>query len=133
MAFKIPGLRYQVLDADIHEFTFLPDGDDAVLDAFFETLVTIIEAAAPDDILRYIVDVSQTTDYGGMGELIKRFRQLEAQYPNRAAGRTAIIHNSISILSVASTLIDTLAPRKDRTRFFKQEQRDDALAWLLQQ
>lgn len=126
---KRPGLEYNLLEDGIHEFIFTGEEEGGV-DHFFEILKGLLEATPPDTVLRYLVDARNTRRGGGVGELVKRFRKLEVQVGERAAGRTAILHDGSLLLTFANTFIDTLAPSQDRTRFFEYKNRDEALRWL---
>lgn len=127
-----PGLVYARLEGDIHEFSFL-ESSKAVVDSFFQALEGILAAAPPDSTLRYLVDTTRSE--GGMAlslvAMTQRFRRLEAQFPQRARGRTAVLHRHGAVIAFIDELIRALAPSRDVTRFFPADRRDDALAWLL--
>lgn len=129
-----PGLRYEHRSDGIHEFVFTgDDADNSGLDHFFEVLRDLLERTPPNETLRYIVDASQGKQQlrPPIAELVRRFRKLEAQLPERAAGRTALLHDGSVLLTLANTIIDTLAPDKDKTRFFTVDRREQAIRWLL--
>jgi hypothetical protein len=65
-----------------------------------------------------------------MSDLVKRFRRLQIDIPQRAAGRTAIVHDGSIMLTLVNTFLDTLAPAQDKARFFNQTERDRAIHWL---
>jgi hypothetical protein len=125
------GLIYTYREDGIHEFAFT--GDDTGLDHFFDILKNLLENTPADKVLRYLVDATNSSGRSSMTELIRRFRKLEAQLPVRAAGRTAIIHDGSLLLTLANTFVDTLAPDKDKTRFFVKTKRHYAIKWLLEQ
>lgn len=124
------GCIYLQHENGIHEFIFTGEGG---LDKFFDILVKIISEAPTDSTLRYIVDNSRTIPGGKstMSELVKRFQKLERRFPERARGRTAILHGPNLLLNFANTFISALAPGQDKTRFFRVEKRDEAIEWLL--
>lgn len=130
MVQEVRGCRYQQLPSGIHEFVFTGEGTDG-LDYFFEKLSSIIAHAPSDSTLRYLVDVSPLDGRGSLAELVKRFRKLEATFPERAKGRTAIIHNPNLLITFVNTFIATLAPGRDKTRFFVNSKRDEAISWVL--
>lgn len=123
------GVIYTLLDGDIHEFVFTGQGDKG-LDEFFELLVDLLKKTPSDATLRYLVDATKSKGRGSMNELVRRFRKLESQFPIRAAGRTAILHDGSLLLTLANTFVDTLAPNKDKSHFFEKSKREDALKWL---
>ncbi|MEO1287736.1 MAG: hypothetical protein AAFV93_08200 [Chloroflexota bacterium] len=124
------GLIYRHYDNDIHEFIFTDDGEGG-LDHFFEIVKSLLQDAPVDSTLRYIVDIQQSNGQSAMAGLVRRFRKLEAQLGERAAGRTVILHNGLVLLTLANTFLDTLAPSKDKTRFFTITERERAISWLL--
>jgi len=125
-----PGVTYTHDDNDIHTFVFTNDSEHG-LDEFFVLLRDLLRHTSSAHTLRYLVDVSQSDGRAPIGELVQRFRQLEAQIPDRAAGRAAILHNASLMLTLANTIIDTFAPTQDKTRFFEARKRDEAYDWLL--
>lgn len=126
------GCLYTLHDNGVHEFVFTGKGETGV-DEFFEQLEAILRDTPTDETLRYIVDSTQAGGKSPMSELVRRFRKLEARIPQttRAAGRTAIIHDGSVLLTLANTFVNTLAPGKDKTRFFTDKERDSAWQWVL--
>jgi len=125
-----PGLIYNHLDSDIHEFVFIGPGK-ADIDQFFAILERILAETPPDRTLRYLVDVAHSSRDVSLVAMAQRFRRLEAQIPNRARGRTAVLHRAGALLNFVDDFIRALAPQQDKTRFFAADQCDEALAWLL--
>lgn len=128
MAQNGQGCIYTYREDGIHEFVFT--GEDGGVDTFFALLEEILRTAPKDRTLRYIIDISGSQGKAPMRELLQRFRRLEANIPERAPGRTAIVHNPSLFASLADTLVGTFAPGEDKTRFFPQARRAEALAWL---
>ncbi len=136
--------HYEWMPEGVHSFYFSPDGRSG-LDDFFARLTEILaNAPAHTRRLRYLVDVSDAGEgEAPFHELVRRFRELEIALPQRPPGRTALIVANSRLLSVpaklyiaillslANALIATLAPQKDRTRFFSPERREAALEWVL--
>lgn len=124
------GCIYELLPQGVHVFSFT--GKQTGMDEFFEQLTNILTSAPPDTpVLRYIVSLATDDGQANVNELVRRFRRLEVALPQRPPGRTAILHNGNLLLTLMGTLVNTLAPQRDQTRFFKREQYDDALAWVL--
>jgi hypothetical protein len=124
--------HYEWMPEGVHSFYFSPDGRSG-LDDFFARLTEILaNAPAHTRRLRYLVDVSDAGEgEAPFHELVRRFRELEIALPQRPPGRTALIVANSRLLSLANALIATLAPQKDRTRFFSPERREAALEWVL--
>jgi hypothetical protein len=102
------------------------------MDEFFEQLTHILTSASPDTpVLRYIVNLSTDDGQANVNELVRRFRRLEVALPQRPPGRTAILHNGNLLLTLMGTLVNTLAPQRDKTNFFRRDQYEEALAWVL--
>ncbi|MDL1883485.1 hypothetical protein FBR01_07520 [Anaerolineae bacterium CFX8] len=125
-----PGLMYNHLDSDIHEFVFIEPGK-ADIDQFFAILERLLIETPPDRTLRYLVDVAHSSRGVSLVAMAQRFRRLEAQIPNRARGRTAVLHRAGALLNFVDDFIHALAPQQDKTRFFTADRRGEALAWLL--
>ncbi len=124
-----PGVRYIQRDDAIYEFVFTGKSDNA-LDHFFEILRQLLKESDPDEVYCYLVDVTRSAGQAPMSDLVKRFRRLQIEIPERAAGRTAIVHDGSIMLTLVNTFLDTLAPAQDKARFFKQNERERAITWL---
>jgi hypothetical protein len=121
---------YHQLDSGIHEFIF-QDSSKEALDQFFHHLEQVFAQSQGSPLHRYIVDITRGDREVSIVNMTTRFRRLETQFPTRAPGRTALLVKSGSFLSVIDGIIQALAPRRDETRFFPVEKREDALQWLL--
>lgn len=125
------GCLYRLRPDGIHEFTFTGEGARGG-DEFFEQLTQVLATADPaTPVLRYLIRLSQVNNPVPLSELVKRFRQLEVSLPKRPAGRTAILHQGDLLLTLMNAVIQALAPQRDKTRFFHQEEEAEAIAWLL--
>lgn len=129
---KMPlGCLYEYTEDNIHQFTFTGKSERA-LDEFFEQLTDVLTKADPHTpVLRYLVNLSDANGQAPINELVKRFRRLEVALPQRPPGRTAIVYRGELLLTLMNTLIGTLAPQRDKTRFFKTHECDKARAWVL--
>ncbi len=126
------GCIYQQLDNGIHEFVFTGEGDTG-LDEMFAVLEVIMGNSTPDDTLRYIVDSTRSRDDTSLKRMVGRFRDLQQKVPLRGKGRTAILHKGGLLVTLGDMMISALAPKEDKTRFFKPDERDKAIEWLLSQ
>lgn len=124
------GIDYSLLDNGIHQFVFY-DSAKATVDAFFQHLEAILTTTPHTEVARYILDVSQGNRDISLVAMTQRFRRLETQLPHRPRGRTAVLHRPAAIMSFFDNLVRTLAPSRDKTRFFPVDKRAEAIAWLL--
>ncbi len=122
----INGLIYEHSADGVHKFKFVGEGG---IDRFFEIVEEILSTSPVDTTLRYIVELDESNNTG-MRDLVRRFSKLEQQIGDRAPGRTAIIHKGDVFTMLANTFLN-LAPREDKTQFFKYEEYDKAMAWVL--
>jgi hypothetical protein len=123
---------YIHLENGIHEFTF-HDSSREALDEFFHQLEQIFLESVGTPLNRYIVDITGGDREVSIVSMTTRFRRLETQFPTRAPGRTALLVKNGSMLTVIDGIIRALAPRRDETRFFGVDKRDDAIQWLLRE
>lgn len=120
------GLHYEQSPDGVHIFDFVGDGG---MDRFFEIVEHILSTSPTDTTLRYIVRLNESNNTG-MRDLVKRFGKLQSKIPVRAPGRTAIVHKGDIFLMLANTFLN-LAPQQDKAKFFKHEEYDKALEWVL--
>lgn len=126
------GCLYQQLDNGIHEFVFTGEGNTG-LDEMFDVLEGIMGNSTPDDTLCYIVDSTRSKSDTSLKRMVGRFRDLQLKVPLRGKGRTAILHQGGLMVTLGEMMISALAPKEDKTRFFKPQDRDKAIEWLLSQ
>lgn len=123
------GCLYHLRDDGIHQFIFTGRGEHG-LDEFFEQVELIFNTYADAPLLKYYVDATRAQGNSSMVNMMRRFRELEARYPERPDGRTALIHKPNALVTLGATFIDTFAPNRDKTRLFPQGKEDKALEWL---
>jgi hypothetical protein len=128
----VRGCLYHLRDDGIHEFIFTGKGEKG-LDEFFEYAEHVFASYADEPLLRYYIDATRTDGNTSMVQMMRRFRDLEARYPGRPDGRTALIHKPNALVTLGATFIDTFAPRRDRTRLFREGKEAVAIEWLLSQ
>ncbi|MEZ4668931.1 MAG: hypothetical protein R3E39_13575 [Anaerolineae bacterium] len=127
------GCEYSQIENGIHLFVF-HDASKVVIDEFFQQLEQILAGSDKNDIARYIIDITQSGEQEvSLVANTQRFRRLETLYPNRARGRTVILHKPGLKYSFIDAFIRALAPNRDITRFFEVAKRDEAIQWLLSQ
>ncbi len=120
------GLLYETSPEGVHIFKFV--GENGI-DKFFEIVEEILSTSPTETTLRYIVQLDESNNTG-MRDLVRRFGKLQAKIPIRAPGRTAIVHKGDVFLMLANTFLN-LAPNQDKSQFFKHEDYDKAMAWVL--
>jgi len=114
----------------IHHFTL--GNSNYSLDEFFTKVEELFKNEAGNEILKYYVDAtSNENGRTNMSDLIKRFRRLEVKYPNRPSGRTVLIHHPNALITIGSTIIDTFAPNRDKTKLFAKGKEHEAMTWLI--
>lgn len=123
------GCLYHHREDGIHEFIFTGKGENG-LDEFFEQVEYIFNMYKDQEILRYYVDATRADGNSSMVKMMRRFRELEARYPARPSGRTALVHKPNALVTLGGTFIDTFAPNRDKTRLFSRGKEDKALEWL---
>ncbi|MBZ0284623.1 MAG: hypothetical protein K8L97_28050 [Anaerolineae bacterium] len=121
---------YTRLENGIHEFVF-QDSSKATIDEFFRILEGILTTTPKTETARYIVDVSQSDGVASLVAGAQRFRRMETQMPQRARGRTVVLHTSGGVLGFIDNFVRALAPSRDITRFFPVDKREEAVEWLL--
>jgi hypothetical protein len=132
MATETAGTKcvYRRLENGIHQFEFQESSKPAI-DEFFGRLERILIETPHTETNRYLIDVTGGDREVSIVSMSQRFRRLEAQFPHRARGRSAILHKPNVIISFFDNFIRALAPTGDITRFFTVDQRDEAIRWLL--
>ena len=127
------GCEYNLLETGIHQFIFR-DSSKAAIEEFFHKLERILSRTNQSEIARYIVDITQSGEQDvSLVANVQRFRRLETLYPQRARGRTVILHRPGLKYTFIDGFIRALAPNRDITRFFEVNKRDEAIGWLLSQ
>lgn len=126
-------MQYLLLPNGIHQFTFYRASKEGI-DEFFHILEAIFSSTSHEETARYILDI--TGSEGTNVSLVsgtQRFRMLETRYAHRARGRTAVLHQPGITYTLLDSFIRALAPRRDVTRFFPVDRREEAVGWLLQE
>ena len=123
---------YTYREDGIHEYVLL-DTSRAAFDDFLGRTQSISESADPDEVLLNLVDFSN-----GLPPVMYSFqRSQEAVAKQKKAGhsipsaRNAILYQSGVLISMVQTFVNLL--HVDAVgRFFPVEERDQAIAWLLE-
>lgn len=125
------GCEYTLTEQGIHQFVFR-EPSKAAIDDFFHKLERIFTTTPNAGTNRYIVDITQAGEKDvSLVTNVQRFRRLETLYPQRPRGRTVILHRPGLAYTFIDNFIRAIAPRRDITRFFPVDKRDEAIAWVL--
>jgi hypothetical protein len=120
---------YDQLDNGIHEYV-IRHPTRAAVDEWFQHAERVYENAAPDIVLRHLVD-----SRSGSVPLAYAFQVAQAFFrvhKTRPSARIALLNDEGSISSLVSSFTSLLpTDRRERVRMFTEEQRDMAIAWLL--
>lgn len=120
---------YRRLDNGIHEFVFA-ESSRASFDVFIDQLDDITQATPPHEKLYTLLDWRQS----GMPPLRYAFQRSQTfvkRYPHHSGGRTAFLYRSGTLISLVQSFVDVLHS-KAQARFFVGDQREAAIAWLLE-
>ena len=125
------GCEYILTEKGIHQFIFR-QSSKAAIDDFFRKLEHILSSTPGTGTNRYIIDITQAGERDvSLVANVQRFRRLETLYPERARGRTVILHRPGLAYTFIDSFIRALAPSRDITRFFPVDKRDEAIVWVL--
>jgi len=122
-------LTYTHHDTRIHEFVFLEPTTKAI-DAWITQVEVILKATPSDQQVMYIFDVTQTS-VPPLAYALRRVKDVHHRFPNRPYARVAFVMNSGFLISLVETFVATLRSQRDLVRFFRADQRHEAVAWLL--
>lgn len=125
-------LRYIAHDNGIHEFIFYKSSRDTV-DEHFVHLERITSAMQRDDVLLVLTNA---TDSGAQSITysFQRVRRYIDEFPNRPIFKYAVLQKPDALTTLVKTLFKGLRLRtRDALGIFSYEERDEAVAWLLEQ
>lgn len=117
-------------DNGIHEFIF-PDSSDETLDWWFEQLDEIYVQHAGEKIVCFLYVVGDSLP--SLAAVMTRVRAQNRRLSGRPATCTAVLYNSpttMTYLNIFAQIANVVG--RDTTRFFRTDQRQDAIEWLLQ-
>jgi hypothetical protein len=129
MPSRLPPLEYRLLDGGIHEFVYHRPTHEAV-DLWAARLDAILDDAPPGILTRFLYDNSRC-DMIPLMHALQTMRGIIQRHPNRPDARIAALYGKGFLLNVAVSMNNLLARRgEDTFRFYRGEERDEALAWL---
>lgn len=124
------GFSARLLEDGIHEFTWLSSSREAV-DVWVEYCDSLYMRCSPDDTV-YFVHVIQTANFPSMSYVVRKSRELQQKYPDQPNTRSAVLFQSLffgGIINILKRMLNIQG--KDTTQFFRLDERDKALEWLL--
>lgn len=126
-----PGLIYRPHDTGIHEFVFT-ESNHAVVDQWLAQSEQSVRALAPDAPYLLLLN-HQTSDTIPLMYAVERIQAMirnEANpYPRT---RVAILHPRHFMVSIISAFARLLPGEQTSVHFFPMEEREKAIAWLLE-
>lgn len=123
--------EYILHDSGIHEFIF-HESSRRTVDEFMGYLDEIAFNVSPEDTVLMVVDISRSGN-PPMAYLLSSARSHTKSYPHRISSRIANIYGDARFMSLLDSTTRLLASGKDKVRFFKLENRDQAFKWLIEE
>lgn len=123
---------YRWLPEGIHEMIYHAAGREAV-DEYFAHFERAIGDTPAGATLRCLTNGTLITKTQPIGYMFARTRRALTRFSHRPIYRVAIISHDTSMVALMDTLFRALARGRDKLRFFKAEQRQEAIDWLLQE
>ncbi len=127
------GLRHVLHENGIHEFTFLKPSRQAI-DDLYGIMNDLMENAPRPEIVLLLVDVTNGI-YPPLRHLFKATQEFNSTHVDAPPGFTAVIAAPNAMVTLAATFMNTLNKfimGYNRLRFFKTDDRERAIQWLLQ-
>jgi hypothetical protein len=123
--------QVQVLSNGIHEIRWQTTERQAV-DAWMDYNDMLYAKHNADDILCYL-HVMTSAKFPPVTYVVRKAQQLQTKYPEQPSTRSAILFPSRFFAGFINTLSALLNRKgKDITRVFGMDERDKAIAWLLE-
>ncbi len=113
----------------IHEIIYNEVSREAV-DQYMNHFDYIISITPKDQTLLLLSNGTKVVEMQPVTYMMSRFRAVMQKYPQRPAIRVAILYGSVRFIDLVNGLFRMFVRGRDRMRFFKAEERDEAIAWL---
>ena len=127
-----PAMQITIIEDGIHELCWFSEGNDAI-DAWFDYNEALYEQTSPDDTIRFL-HVAQMAKFPPIAYISRKARNLQSKYAVQPKTRTAVLFKSVFFGGFINTLSGLLnRSGQDVTRFFADDERDKAIAWLIQE
>jgi hypothetical protein len=117
-------------DTGIHEFR-MTEASRRGWDGFLDSISAIIKAQTERRTLLVLLD--STVGTPPLRYITNRAPSWTAEHPDRPAMHIAILYDDSVLFTFADMVMKGLRRRRDSSaRFFRSDQRDQAIAWLLE-
>lgn len=129
---KNPAMEITIIEHGIHEFRWFSVDRDAV-DMLFDHNYALYETLSPDVVVRFlhVLDMSKSPP---ISYIARKTRNLQSRFPNQPKTRTAVLFKMVFFGGLINTLSRILnRSGKDVTRFFATNEREKAIAWLIEE
>ncbi|MGJ3237416.1 MAG: hypothetical protein ACFE0Q_01795 [Anaerolineae bacterium] len=124
------GFSARRVEHDIHEFVWTSPSREAV-DVWLEYNESLYQVSDLTDTLCFI-HIVQTMNFPPLSYVVRKARELQMKYPQHSKTRSAILFQSKFFGGFINTMSQLLnRVDEDQTRFFGIDERDQAIAWLL--
>lgn len=126
---KKPATDYVQHPDGVHEIIYNEVSREAV-DQYMTHFDNIMAITPKDEVLRLLSNGSLVVEMQPISYMMSRFRNVMQKYPQRPAVRVAILYGSVRFIDLVNGLFRMFVRGRDKMRFFKAEQREEAIAWL---
>ena len=123
-----PNVDYKLLGNGIHEFIFLSNKPQGVT-TWAHIVGGIMEHIALSDTMRQLLDVRKGV--APLSHLANTIRDLQRKYPNQQPSRLAVVSDNSFAPTLFNVLISLLPTANAKVRYFKPNERELAVRWLL--
>jgi len=126
---KQPASEYIRHPDGIHEIIYNEVSREAV-DQYMTHLDNIMSITPKEQTLRLLSNGTKVIEMQPITYMMSRFRGVMQKHPQRPAVRVAILYGSVRFIDLVNGLFRMFVRGRDGMRFFKAEERDEAIAWL---
>lgn len=102
----------------------------AAVDEYMNHFDHVMSVTPQDGVLRLLSNGANVVEMQPIAYMMSRFRGVMQKYPQRPAVRVAILYGSVRFLDLVNGLFRIFVHGRDAMRFFKAEQREEAISWL---
>lgn len=123
---------YKHGEDDIHYFEYLDETKKSV-DQMVNKLREVYATLPPNPKnVKLHVDLSVTRNGPPIRAFAEKFQPFLREFPDRPAASLAIIMQRGSVLTMLSTFLNLFGRSKDRFKMFNEEEKQEAVTWLLE-
>ena len=124
-----PPCIYTQLDNGINSFIFTKPSR-ATIDAFVEQMHSVFATKVSGEVVPCLIDWRQS-GIPPLPHLSRRGREFLRHHPTGAYGRIAFLTNQGTLVNIAQALLNTVNTKAQK-RFFRDDQYNEAVDWLLE-